>query len=131
LDTDSLVSVAGPTQNATGKTGILTGSFQWVSNDLFLYEDGTQTASSLSFETVGATSNTVSLAGAIGANAVGGAEWFSGLIAELLIYETTDATGSVRANVHSYLYNTYGGTNVPSDFSGVPDEWIISGDSTT
>lgn len=127
LDANSLISVAGSSQLTTGKLGVLTGSFQWSANDLFLYDDGNLIASTLAFQAVGSTSNTPSLAGAIGANAVGGAEFFSGQIAEMIIVNAVD-TPTVRANVHTYLYNTYGGTNVPSDYSAL-DEWVVTGDT--
>lgn len=130
LDADAFGSVAGTTPLTTAQQGILTAQYNWAARGLTLFVDGTQVATTATFQTAGNTSNTASLAGVIGANSAATAEWFLGQIAEIMIFETNDTTGTVRANVHGYLYNTYGGTNPPADFTGVPDEWLLSGDST-
>jgi hypothetical protein len=119
LDTDSFGSASSASGSTTGELAVLTGIWRWSTSDVFLFKNGTQVASSLSFQTTGTTSNTASLTGFIGANAAGTAEWFSGQIAEILAYDSADLDGSLRANVHTYLKNTYGVSSsdyVSSDF---------------
>lgn len=100
--------------------------FDWTNSDLYQYKNGSQIIGNTAFQTNGVTSNTASLAGTIGANLAGAAEFFIGDIAEILCY--WEASSSLRANVHTYLQNTYGMSI--SDSIGVGDQWLISGDTT-
>jgi hypothetical protein len=105
---------------------VSTARFVYSTNDLYLYKNGTLSASNLNFETTGSTSDTSSLAGVIGANLSGTAENFPGRIAEIMVYGVDDDT--VRAAVHTYIQTTYGVSM--ADAVGVTDEWHVTGDTS-
>ena len=126
LDTDAatFLTSAAPT---VGEVAVTTARFVYSSSDLYLYKNGALTASNTSFSTNGSTSNTSSLAGVIGSNLAGTAENLPGRIAEILIYAQDD--DAMRAAVHTYIQNTYA---IPvADATGVADEWVVTGDTTT
>lgn len=129
LDADGNTVVVGTTPISASQRVTLTGVWRYSLADALLYQDGTQIASNLAWHTAGPTSDTASLAGAIGANPNGSGEWFTGKIAEILVYNTADTDGSLRANVDTYFYNQYAGTS-PADYAGVSDEWVVTGDTT-
>jgi hypothetical protein len=128
LDADSFAQAAAVVGSSSGESAILTAAYRWSTSDLLLYKNGTQIASNTSFQTNGSTSNTASLTGFIGANAPGSSEQFGGQIAEILVYADGDTGGTLKANVHTYLANTYG-LSTPSDYLGLSDEWVVSGDT--
>jgi hypothetical protein len=125
LDTDSAVFLSGVASTA-GEVAVSTARFVYSTNDLYLYKNGTLSASNLNFETTGSTSDTSSLAGVIGANLSGTAENFPGRIAEIMVYGVDDDT--VRAAVHTYIQTTYGVSM--ADAVGVTDEWHVTGDTS-
>lgn len=126
LDTDSALftSVAAP---VVGEVAVTTARFVYNSSDLYLYKNGTLTSSNLNFQSNGSTSDTSSLAGTIGSNLAGTAENFPGRIAEIMVYGQDD--DGMRAAVHTYIQTTYGIST--ADATGVVDEWVVSGDTTT
>jgi transposase-like protein len=115
LDDDNLQTIEGLTTLPGNKQGILCAQFGWSTRELYLYEDGIQTASSLTFQTAGNTSPTPSLAGAVGSRASGAGEYFYGNIAEILVFNTL-CTPAQRTSVQKYLTDTYG---FPSATTGV------------
>lgn len=63
--------------------------FDWTNSDLTLYENGTQTGQTLSFQTSGNTENTASAEICVGAaNSVAAAAAFNGDVAEIIIYNS-------------------------------------------
>lgn len=125
LDANSLASItAGPAINTVQNT-VLTGRVVYSSSDLYLYKDGTQVATTTSFQTDGTSQDTASLTGVIGANLAGNNEWFQGHLLELLVYDGDDASGTLRQNVHSYLSQLYGISL--SDALAASTEWVVSG----
>jgi hypothetical protein len=124
LDTDGGVFLSGSASTAT-EIGVSTARFVWGSSDAYLYKNGTLSATNTSFQTSGSTSDTASLAAVLGANAAASAEFFSGRIMEILVYGVDDT--DVRSSVHTYIQNTYGIS--VADYTGLVDEWIVSGDT--
>lgn len=127
LDTNSLAYTSGSTTPVVGESAVATARFVYSSSDLYVYKSGTLSTSNTNFQTNGSTSDTSSLAGVIGANLTGAAENFPGRIAEILVYGQDDDT--MRTAVHTYFQTTYG--IAMSDATGVVDEWVVSGDTTT
>jgi hypothetical protein len=125
LDANSGVFIAG-TASTSGQSEIATAAFDYANNDLFIYKNGTLAGSSTSFQTAGSTDNTISLAGTIGANLTGTADFAFIRIAEVLVYSSVDPI--VRAQVHTYLQATYGIS--AADALGAGDTWHIQGDIT-
>jgi hypothetical protein len=125
LDANSGAFVAGAASVA-GTAEIATLSLDWTNSDLLLYRNGTLGASNTSFQTAGNSENTISLAGTIGSNLAGTAEFCNVRIAEILAYSAADAI--TRAAVHTYLAATYGITAADANPAG--DTWVIQGDIT-
>lgn len=105
LDINSLQSINGQAI-PTGHAGILYGRWQYATAYAELYQDGALTASVTPFQTAGNTSNTASLAGAIGSRASGVDQFFPGQIADVLIY--SDVSTAQRQRIQAYLATTYG-----------------------
>jgi hypothetical protein len=125
LDSNTAVFLAG-TASTAGQSEIATAVFDYSNNDLFVYKNGTLAGSNTAFQTAGSTDNTISLAGTIGANLAGTAEFAYVRMAEILVYSSVDA--GVRAQVHTYLQATYG--IAAADALGAGDTWHIQGDIT-
>ena len=125
LDTDgaTFITSAAP---VVGEVAVSTARFVYSSKSLYLYKNGTLSASTTNFSTTGSTSDTSSLAGVIGSNLAGTAENLPARIAEIMIYGQDDDT--MRAAVHTYIQSTYGIS--VADATGVVDEWVVSGDTT-
>ena len=121
LDADALASATGAAITTVTNT-LLTGRLVWSASDAFLYQDGAQAGTNASFQTDGVTSDTESLAGVLGANLAGAAEFFQGHILELLVYGDADA--ALRQAVGSYVAQTYG---VAVSDAVPAEEWIVSG----
>ena len=107
LDTDPFGSAAAATGSTLGELAILTGRWLYSTSDLYLLKDNVQIAANTAFQTDGSTLDADSLTAYIGANASGTAEWFSGMIAEVLVYDAADTDGSLRTNVDTYLSTIY------------------------
>lgn len=127
LDANSLAFTSGSTTPVAGEVAVATARFVYSSSDLYLYKNGTLSTSNLNFQTNGSTSDTSSLAGVIGSSLTGTSENFPGRIAEILVYGQDDDT--MRTAVHTYFQTTYG--IAMADATGVVDEWVVSGDTTT
>lgn len=123
LDANSLASATG-TAITTIQNSVLTARYDWTNSDVYLHQNGTLTGSNTAFQTNGSTDNTSSLAGVIGANLAGTGEWFQGHILEILAYNDADASGTLRAGVHSYFQQTYG---IASSDGSSAGEWLVSG----
>lgn len=123
LDSNSPLYVsAGPMVSA--EAAVAAGRFVYSGSDLHTLKNGAAAASNAAWHTNGASEDTRSLAGAIGSNANGTAEYWFGSICEILVY-AADHDASARAAVHTYVQATYG---IPvADFDGVANEWIVSG----
>jgi hypothetical protein len=124
LDADGGVFVTSGTTTAP-EVGVMTSRFVWSSSDLYLYKNGTLSASNTNFQTTGSTSNTASLAAVIGANSAASAEFFAGRILEILVYGVDDV--DTRTAVHTYAQVTYGVSM--ADYTGAADEWVVTGDT--
>lgn len=107
LDADSFASVTG---SAVIGTNYLYRSsvFDYANTDLFNFVDGVADGSTTSFQTATTTSDTAALSATIGAStgAPPGA-FFSGQIAEILVYHTAHTTAQ-RLTVETYLKNKWG-----------------------
>lgn len=125
LDANTGQFVSG-VASVAGNSEVAAAAFDWVNSDLLIYKDGTQVAANTSFQTAGNSENTVSLAGTIGANLAGTAEFCNVRIAEILAYNAVDAT--LRANIATYIQATYGIAMADSTSGG--DVWHIAGDIT-
>ncbi len=106
LDANSLVSLTGGATSASGTIEVIAARYVWSNSDLYLLRNGTQLATNTNYQTAVSTSNTASLSGVIGANSSQAAEFYSGTILEILVYES-DVT-ALREQVHSYIANEYG-----------------------
>lgn len=126
LDADSVVYSSSGVAPTAPVAEVVSSVFDWTNSDLYQYKNGAQIVGNTSWQTAGSTSNTASLAATIGSNLAGTGEFFIGDIAEILIY--SEASSGLRANVHTYLQNTYGMSI--SDSIGIGDTWHISGDTT-
>jgi hypothetical protein len=104
---------------------VFTGQFVWVSAQAREYQNGTVVGSSTSWLTAGLTPDTASNTGSVGAKFDSAAEFWAGQLGRLLVYGA-EHSASERAAVHSMLQATYGPR--VSDYFGVADEWILSGD---
>jgi hypothetical protein len=113
LDTDSFQSISSSITH--DNAWVIAGSRHvWSSSDLFLYQNGTERASSLTFQTDGNTSNTDSTSLVIGNNA-GINQSLTGNIAEMIVI-TPDPTAFVRQRIEGYLAHKWGLTaNLPND----------------
>lgn len=121
LDADTGQFISG-TASTVGAAEVVTACFDWTNRVLTLFKNGTQVAQTTTFQTAGSTSNTASLAGVIGANLAGAAEYFSGRIARIFAYSTVDTT--VKTALHGYVQNRYGITMA----DGTPgDTWLKEG----
>ncbi|TAH32479.1 hypothetical protein EYC59_05920, partial [Candidatus Saccharibacteria bacterium] len=128
LDTDAFLGVSNGPALATGHAGVMTSRFLYGTQTMSLYDNGSSIVSNSAAQTAGATSNTASLAAAIGARADATTDYFSGMIAEVIIYNSPDTT-SMRTAVESYVQDAYG-ISVSTYVSGGTDEWIVTGDTT-
>jgi len=86
LDADSGQFIAGGNKS-TSPTFAL-AYFDWTNSDLTLYENGTQTGQTLSFQTSGNTENVASAEMCVGAVNSGGTSPFAGDIAEVIVYNS-------------------------------------------
>jgi len=132
LDTDTVQGLAASTTAVNGLNELvnLTAVYRWSTSDLLLFKNGTQIASSTTFQTDGTTSDTPSLAGVIGSNLAGAAEFFAGHIAEILVYNTADTAGTLVTQINDYAQATYGtGTVTPPVNSAVMPTTSKVGDS--
>jgi hypothetical protein len=123
LDANTGVFITGGTSVA-GSTEVISAMYDWTNADLLLFKNGAQTASNLTFQTAGSSENTVSLAGVVGANLPGTAEFAAVSIAEIVVYSAVDA--ATRAAVSTYIQATYGVTQADASLAG--DLWHIQGD---
>ena len=103
-DTGSFLSTGVVSTPASAE--VITAAFDYTNADLYVYRNGTQIGLNSTWQTAGSTSNTASLAGTIGANLAGTAEWCNARIAEILVYSAIDA--GTRAAVDTYFQLTYG-----------------------
>jgi hypothetical protein len=106
LDADSAQFISASVASTAGTNEVIGACFDFTNNDAFLYKNGTQVGASTSFQTAGSTSNTISLAGTIGANLAGAAEFANVGIAEILVYSAVDST--TRTELADYFQATYG-----------------------
>jgi hypothetical protein len=83
---------------------ILVGLFDYANSDLFLRRNGAAVSSNTSFQTDGSTSNTASLAFAVGGS---GAALTDGVISELLVYSRALSLTEI-ARLDRYLSGRYG-----------------------
>jgi hypothetical protein len=106
LDADAGgVFLSGGAALANSNPQVLMGRYVYSGSDLYIVRNGTQLASEVNFQTAGSTSDTASQAGVIGSNSGQTAEFFSGTIMEILIYNSDDT--ALREQVHSYIANEY------------------------
>lgn len=119
-DTGQFFSGTASTAGAAEQVGAF---FDWTNSDFTLYQNGTLGVTNTNFQTAGPTSNTASLAGTIGSNLAGAAEFFAGRIAQILVYSVGDA--ATRAQVDTYWQAKYG--IAASDASAVTDLWFKEG----
>lgn len=116
LDTDALVSVNSPASAVGGgRAYVLTGLLDLTGNQGRQYVNG-QWALAKALSGAGVMSATGSQRVAIGVNG-SDANAMDGAIAELLVYRSA-LTPSERAQVHSYIQDTYG--IAVTDYVGVP-----------
>jgi len=113
LDADSFQNINSSTTH--DNAWVIAGSRHvWSSSDLFLYQNGTERASSLAFQTDGNASNTNSNNLIIGSNFALNQN-LTGNIAEVIVI-TPDPTTFVRQRIEGYLAHKWGLTaNLPSD----------------
>jgi hypothetical protein len=106
LDADSAQTVTGTQDPLVWSVG--SAVIDYANSNLHLYENGTLNVESLSYQTSGNTSNTVSSMYRIGANAnATAATFFNGDIAELILIQN-DVTTATRQLVEGYLAHKYG-----------------------
>ncbi|MBS1954390.1 MAG: chitobiase/beta-hexosaminidase C-terminal domain-containing protein [Cyanobacteria bacterium SZAS-4] len=123
----SLVSYNGSTSSiVSSTTGLTASTFQVLeylqngSNVGTLFTNGTQTATG----TVTNINNVTRSTNVIGA-ACNNNDWFSGSIAEILVYNTA-LSSTDRGNVQTYLKNKYGINAAPSAPSISPSNKVFS-----
>jgi hypothetical protein len=119
LDADAFGQVDSTAGSTVGETAILTAEYKWGSSDLYLYKNGTLVASTTSFQTAGSTSDTSSLTGFIGCDAAAAAGFFQGMIAQVVVKDVADPTGTVKSNIWDYQKYRYG---VGSSTAAMPSE---------
>jgi len=100
LDSDSFQDIESSTSHGNNET-LVTGFLNWADSDAYLYFNGTQVASSTSFQTDGNTSDTSSVSVDIGG--VGNHGNFK--MQELIIY-TSDQSAN-RAAIETNINNQY------------------------
>jgi hypothetical protein len=101
LDADSVATVSDSSGLADSTGYVATGLIDYANSNAYIYKNGALVGSSTSFQTDGNTSNTASLAVAVGANGAG-ATPFGGHILEVVIYNRALSDGE-RKRVQSYL----------------------------
>ena len=107
LDADSFASVTGSVGIGTSYL-YRTALFDYANTDLFSYVNGTLDGSTTSFQTATTTSDTAALSARIGASTVAPpGTFFSGEIAEILVYHTAHTTAQ-RLTVETYLKTKWG-----------------------
>jgi hypothetical protein len=107
LDADSFASVTGSIVISTNYL-YRASIFDYANTDLFNYVNGILDASTTSFQTATTTSNTASIRARVGADVnVTPATFFSGQIAEILVYHTAHTTAQ-RLTVETYLKTKWG-----------------------
>lgn len=122
LDANSGQFVTGTALTTVQKV-VLAARFRWTSRGLVLTQGGVQVGASSTFQAAGSTSDTRSLAGAIGSNAGGTGEWAQLHLYELLGYWDDDASGDLQKAVDSYFLAAHGTPSI----DGVTSVWLISG----
>lgn len=101
-DANTFASAASA--SATTAPAILSAVFDYANSDLFLFINGAQAASTLSFQTDGTTPDTNSNQVTVGTS---GTEQFDGFLCELIVYSRA-ITSNERAAVNLYLSNKWG-----------------------
>lgn len=102
LDTDSFQTIANNTFSTT-RTLIQTGVFDYSNSDAFLFLDGTQSASSTSFQTSGNTSNSDSAYVSLGNNNIPQA--FNGDIGQVLAFDVALNASQRKRTEHAAAYS--------------------------
>lgn len=106
-DADTLQEVNGTATYSSGTWYLSTAVFNYTNSDLNQYLNGTSDGSSTTFQTDGSTSNTSSQAATIGASSAVSSIFWTGDIAEVLIYQTAhDST--TRSAIETGLRGIYG-----------------------
>ena len=98
LDSDSFDSTTASTPHgATQK--VVTGFLNYADGEAYIYQNGVNIGTDLSFQTAGNTSNTSSFGGDVGGGAGGAA--FDGTIQEIIIYNSdqSDNRTAIEANI--------------------------------
>lgn len=104
LDADSVVFVSAP--DFITNPSVFTAIADYANSDAFLYSGGSLLASNTSFQTNGNTSDTDSLASAIGSNA-GATNVWDGWAGEIVVYRRALSV-SERQSVERYLGAKWG-----------------------
>ena len=119
LDSDSFQDVESSTSHGNNET-LITAFLNWTDSDAYLYFNGTQVASSTSFQTDGNTSNTSSASAAIGGNTLQG----NFKMQELIIYNTdqTDNRTALEANIGE-VYSIAGIPAYDDTVNGFVETW--------
>lgn len=132
FDADSASQSARGGDIPVGVPFLLLGRLQYAANAATVYLNGTAptTAGFTNPNTAwltgstASTSDTASLAGAVGANTNGSAEFWLGDILDMGFY-SSDVD---RAALGTALQNQYGGIFAASDYLGAGNRWILSGE---
>jgi hypothetical protein len=106
LDADTFTH-APYSSHVTGTWYAYTSIARWSSSDALIYRDGTAVMTELAWLTDGNTDITDSADGSLGATASSGSLYFTGQIAAWLFYVGA-LTDAERAQVHTYIQDTYG-----------------------
>ena len=102
LDADSFADFASDTNHGTTER-LITGFWNFSDADIFLYQDGTEVASSTSFQTAGNTSNTASQ----DTSSTGiGCLSYRGNVNEIVIYATDQSAN--RTSIETNIADAYG-----------------------
>jgi len=108
LDANSFVSISSNTNYSTTDLALNVGILDYANSDAFLYENGTQTASSTTFQTDGNTSNTQS----------------STAPTQVRLFAQT-TTGIVGSASEVIFYNTDESANRTSIENNINRNWLI------
>jgi hypothetical protein len=107
LDADGFEDIESLTSHSNNET-LITGFLNWADADAYLYFNGTERASSTSFQTAGNTSNTSSAEIAIGGTSLRG----DFKTKEIIIYNTDQSDN--RTAIEANIGETYGITGIPA-----------------
>ena len=107
LDADSLQEANGTATYSTGTFYLSSFVFDYTNTDLYQYLNGVADGSNTSFQTSGSTSDTAALGGAVGSASSASGTFWSGDIAEVLVYHAAH-NSTTRAAIEAGLMGIFG-----------------------